>query len=404
MTRAFELFVAARYLRAKRRDAVLSVITVISVLGVAAGVMALVIALAINNGFRTTLESTLLGATPHVVLLEKEPTEGIADWRQLNDRLRALPGVTAASPALYGKVFLSGPQQSAEATLKGVLPASIDWRGSVREGSLDRLNEERTIVLGLPLARRTGMLLNSWVTVVSPQGELTPLGPRALQVRYRVVALFETGYYDLDNTYAVTSLENAQRLFSLGDVANALELKVANLEEAPAIAAAAEKAAGTKLGATHWMEQNRQLLGALKMERTVSLVTISLIQLVAALNILTALVMAVMEKRRDIAVLMSMGARRAQIAWIFVSQGLIIGAAGTALGLLAGYSLAWAAGRYQWFPLDAEIYSVAFVPFEPRIADAFWIAAVALGVSLLATLHPARSASKIEPVETLRYE
>jgi lipoprotein-releasing system permease protein len=402
--RAFEMFVAARYLRAKRRQAVLGVITVISVTGVAAGVMALVIALAVNNGFRSTLETTLLGATPHVVLLEKEPGEGIADWQSLTGKLRSLPGVVSASPALYGKVFLAGPQQSAEATLKGVLPQSVEWRHAIREGSLDRLSEAKTVVLGAPLARRTGMTLNSWVTIVSPQGELTPLGPRALQVRYRVVGIFETGFYDLDNSYAITSLENAQRLFSLGDVANAIELKVKDVDSAPAIAAAAEAAAGPMLGATHWMEQNRQLLGALKMERTVSLVTISLIQLVAALNILTALVMAVMEKRRDIAVLISMGAKRAQIARIFVAQGLMIGSAGVVLGLIAGYALSWCAGHYQWFPLDEEIYSVAFVPFEPRLADAFWIAAVALSVSLLATLHPARSASRIEPVETLRYE
>jgi len=402
--RAFELFVAARYLRAKRREAVLGVITVISVAGVAAGVMALVIALAINNGFRSTLERTLLGATPHVVLLEKEPGEGIADWKPLSDKLRALPGVISVAPALYGKVFLAGPQQSAEATLKGVLPEAVEWRHAMKEGSLDRLREADTVVLGAPLARRTGMTLNSWITVVSPQGELTPLGPRALQVRFRVVGIIESGFYDLDNSYAITSLENAQRLFSLGDVANAIELRVAVTGDAPAIAKAAEAAAGPKLGATHWMEQNRQLLGALNMEKTVSLVTISLIQLVAALNILTALVMAVMEKRRDIAVLMSMGARRSQIARIFVMQGLIIGAAGVVLGLIAGYSLSWCAGYYQWFPLDEEIYSVAYVPFEARPADSLWISAVALGVSLLATLYPARSASRIEPVETLRYE
>jgi len=404
LLRAFELFVAARYLKAKRRQAVLGVITLISVAGVAAGEMALVIALAINNGFRSTLETTLLGATPHVVLLEKEPGEGIAGWRPLSAKLRSLPGVTSAAPALYGKVFLAGPAQSAEATLKGVLPEAVEWRHAMKEGSLDRLREPNTVVLGAPLARRTGMALNSWITVVSPQGELTPLGPRALQVRYRVVGIFEAGFYDLDNTYAITSLGNAQRLFSLGDVANALELRVSSPGDAPAIAAAAEAEAGPALGATHWMEQNRQLLGALNMEKTVSLVTISLIQLVAALNILTALVMAVMEKRRDIAVLMSMGARRGQIARIFVAQGLIIGAAGVALGLAAGYTLAWCAGHYQWFPLDEEIYSVSYVPFAARAADAVWIAAVALGVSLLATLHPALSASRIEPVETLRYE
>jgi len=248
------------------------------------------------------------------------------------------------------------------------------------------------------------MMLNSWVNVISPQGELTPFGPRASQVRYRVVAIFESGFYDLDNTYAFTSLENAQALFSTGDVVNAIELKLGDVERAPEIARLAESLAGSKLGATHWMEQNRQLLGALNMEKTVSIITIGLIQFVAALNILTALVMGVMEKRRDIAVLLSMGARQAQIARIFVLQGLMIGLAGIVLGLAAGDGLSWCAGHYRWFPLDPEIYSFAYVPFEPRLWDALWLSAVALGVSFLATLHPARSATRIEPVETLRYE
>lgn len=403
LPRAFEWFVAARYLKPRRRHGVISLITVISVLGVAAGVMALVIALAINNGFRISLETNLLGATPHVVLLEKEPSSGIGGWKEITARLARLEGVTQASPALYGKVLLAGTQ-SAESTLKGVPLDSLDIRSHLTAGSLDRLGEPRTIILGSQLAKRTGMMLNSWVNVISPQGEITPLGPRALQVRYRVVGIFESGFYDMDNQFAFVSLENAQALFQTGDVVNAIELRVRDIERAPEIAAAAEKTAGESLGATHWMEQNRQLLGALRMEKVVSVITISLIQLVAALNILTALVMSVMEKRREIAVLMSMGARRMQVARIFVIQGMMIGLAGVAIGLTLGYGLSYFADAYRWIALDEAIYSISHVPFKTDWVDAFWITGAALTVCLLATIYPARSATRIMPVETLRYE
>jgi lipoprotein-releasing system permease protein len=419
MLESFELFVAARYLKAKRRQTVISLITVISVLGVAAGVMALVIALAVNNGFRSSLETNLLGATPHVTILEKEPSSGIADWRALCEKLRRLPGVTSAEPALYGKVFASGPQQSAEATLKGVpLDAAVltQLRRSITKGSLDGLRGGPrvgmsglpAIVLGSHLAEHTGMLPGAVLRVLSPQGELTPFGVRAGESQFRVAAIFESGFYDLDNQFAFVSLEDAQRLFSTGDVVNALELRLADVYDAPAVARAAESLVNAdrrdKLGATQWMEQNRQLLSALRLERTVSTITIGLIQLVAALNILTALVMSVMEKRRDIAVLMALGAKQAQIARIFIAQGLLIGLCGVLFGLVSGYGLSFLADHYRWIALDEEIYSVSYVPFQPHFADALWISAAALAVSFLATLYPARAATRLMPVETLRYE
>ena len=412
MLQSFELFVAARYLKAKRQQSVISLITIISVLGVAAGVMALVIALAVNNGFRASLETNLLSATPHVVILEKEPSSGIADWRELCEKLRRLPGVTSAEPALYGKVFATGPQQrSAEVTLKGVpLDAAVMQQllRNIKKGSLDDLRRDvrglPTIVLGSHLAEKTGMLPGSVLRVDSPQGEMTPFGLRTGTFEYRVAAIFESGFYDLDNQFAFVSLEQAQKLFSTGDLANAIELRVAHVDDAPAIAQRAEALIGPKLGATNWMEQNRQLLTALRLERTVSTITIGLIQLVAALNILTALVMSVMEKRRDIAVLMSLGARQSQIARIFIAQGLLIGACGVVLGLVGGYGLSFLADHYRWIALDEELYSIAYVPFEPHFIDALWISAAAMAVSLLATLHPARSATRLMPVETLRYE
>jgi lipoprotein-releasing system permease protein len=383
-------------LKARHRHAFINVVTVISVLGVAAGVMALVLALAINNGFRQRLQSSLLGATPHVAVLEKNPSTGIAGWNEIAARLAKLDGVVSSEPALYGKVLVASPLQPAEANLKGVR------RFPVATPPPDAHFPQ--VVLGAQLARRTGMTAGSIVKLLSPQGEMTPFGVRPAEFTFRVAALFESGFYDLDNQFAFVLLPEAQRVYQTGDVVNAIELKVADLDRASEVARAAERAAGSEYAATDWMEQNRQLLGALRLEKAVSVITIGLIQFVAALNILTALFMSVMEKRRDIAILISMGARRFQIARIFVMQGLIIAAAGSALGLIAGYGLGFLADRGRWISLDQEIYSIAYVPFEPKPVDAVWIVAVALGVSLLATVAPARAASHTDPVETLRYE
>jgi len=405
--RAFEWFVAARYLTAKRRQAVIPLVTVVSVAGVAAGVMALVIALAINSGFRQALEESLLGAAPHVVLLEKTPSTGIEDWRRITARLKAIQGVRDAEPALYGKVLASGPMQSAEATLKGTWLDAPDVRARLREGSVEGIEDVRGlpgIVLGSHLAARIGMRKGDVVRILSPQGEMTPFGMRPVEFRFRVAAIFESGFYDLDNQLALTTIEQAQRILALPDVVNAIELRLSDPNRAPEVARAAEAAAGPELGATHWMEQNRQLLNALRMEKTVSVITISLIQLVAALNILTALFLRVMEKKRDIAVLLSMGARRSQIARIFVWQGLMLAAGGVAAGLALGYWLSLMAGRHRWIRIDEEIYSLSYVPFDPRWADAVWIAALALGVALLASWYPARAAASVAPAETLRYE
>jgi len=405
----FELFVARRYLRAKRKQAVISVITVISVLGVAAGVMSLVIALAINNGFRNTLQRNLLSATADVTLLEKEPGFGIENWRELAGKLRQAPRVVSASPSLYGAVFLSGPLQAEGAVLKGVELGGGEaggLLGRLREGSVEglRSGDPPGIILGARLAEKTGMRLRSLATVISPQGNLTPLGPWPKTERFRVAGIFESGFYDVDVAWAFASLGATQRLLGLEDVVNAIELKIDDLYKAPEVARAVERMAGPKFAATTWMEQNRQIFNALRMEKAVTWVTIGLIVLVAALNILITLVMMVMEKYRDIAVLMSMGARREQIRRIFMFQGVLIGAVGALLGLAAGYTLSFLADRHRWIRLDESVYALSYVPFDPRWVDGLWIAAAALLVSFLATLYPARSAARIPPAEALRYE
>jgi lipoprotein-releasing system permease protein len=407
----FELFVAARYLRAKRKQAVISVITIISIAGVAAGVMALVIGLAITNGFRSTLQRNLLGATAHISILQKEPTFGIEDWRVLAEKVRRVPHVLSAAPSLYGNVLFSGPIQQTGGLIKGIDVATAQQQSEVlhhlKQGSLQALNGTSGlpgIVLGSKLAQNTGMLPGSVVGVLSPRPELTPFGPRLSQNQLRVVGIFETGFYELDATWAYTSLKTAQTVFSVDDVINSIEVKVDDIDRAPEIAKNIEKIAGPKLLAATWQEQNRPILSALKMEKAVTVVTIGLIQLVAALNILIALIMMVMEKYRDIAILMSMGARQNQIRKIFMFQGVLIGVVGTIIGLTLGYTISYLADRFRWIPLNEEVYSLSFVPFDARWTDGLWIAGVAIAVSLVATLYPARNATQIAPVEALRYE
>jgi len=407
----FELFIARRYLRAKRKQVVISVITAISVIGVAAGVMALVIALAVNNGFRDTLQRNLLGATAHVSILEKEPGTGIEHWEQLAPQLAQIPHVKSAAPALYESGYISGAVTGAGVAIKGVdvRPGAplADTLKHLKTGSLDGLHASADlpgIVLGSRLAENIGAVTGKQVLLLVPNGQITPFGPRPSYVRLRVAGTFESGFYDLDANWAFLSLPDAQKAFDLTDVVNSIELMLDDIYQAPQVAAAAGKIIGPKLAATTWGEQNKQLLGALTMERTVTVVTIGLIQLVAALNILITLVMMVMEKHRDIAILLSMGAKANQIRKIFVYEGALIGAVGTAIGLAIGYSVCYFAERYQWVKLDQQVYSIPFVPFEPRAFDAIWIAAAAMAVSLLATLYPARSATRIAPVESLRYE
>jgi lipoprotein-releasing system permease protein len=410
----FELFIARRYLRAKRKQVVISVITAISVVGVAAGVMALVVALAINNGFRDTLERNLLGATAHVSILEKEPGTGIENWERLAQQLAKIPHVKSAAPALYESGYLSGTIQGSGVALKGidVRPGAplADALKHLKSGSVDGLRQPENsselpgIVLGSRLAENVGAVNGKVVMLTIANGELTPFGPRPTLVRFRVVGTFESGFYDLDANWAFTSLPVAQKTFGLDDVVNSIELMLDDIYQAPAVAKAAGPIIGPKLAATTWGEQNRQILNALSMERRVTVISIGLIQLVAALNILITLVMMVMEKHRDIAILISMGAKTRQIRNIFVYEGVLIGAVGTAIGLMIGYALCYFANRYHLVQLDQQVYSIAYVPFQPRPIDGLWIAAAAMAVSIVATLYPATSASRVAPAEALRYE
>jgi lipoprotein-releasing system permease protein len=407
--RRFELFIAGRYLRARRKEAVISVITAISVLGVAAGVTALVIALAVTNGFRNTLQRNLLGAMAHINVVPRTPGDGIENWQDMVERIRRVPHVTAVSPVLYNPTFLSGPLQSKGVFIKGVdVNSEMALSGTLRRlkaGSVDRLRDPNAnppgIILGARMAEDLGMRVGDNIELLTD--EMLPVGIRPVKRRVKVAGLFETGFFEIDDNWAYMAMGAAQKAFSVDQI-NQIELNVDDLNNAGPIAKEIEKVVGERYTTTTWMERNKQLLGALNMERLVTIIVISLIELVAALNIFITLVMMVMEKYRDIAVLMSMGARQEQIRRIFILQGVLIGIVGSAIGLVVGHLLCYFAGKYHWIRLEEAVYSMSFVPFEPQWTDAFWIAGLAILVSFVATLYPARNATKIAPAEVLRYE
>jgi len=446
----FELFIATRYLRAKRRQAFIGIITGISIVGVAAGVASLIVALAINNGFRQDLQERLIGSTSHVSLL-RVADDGIKDWPPLLERLSKEPHVVAAAPAIFEQVLISRGPRARGAVLKGMIPADErrvgDLLNTIKEGSAAALEETSPpsagdssetetqetpatgstsstppessdslagvharvaamppIILGKDMADNLGATVGSVVLVTSPQGELTPFGMVPKYSRFRVVGIFNSGFFDYDSSWAFTRLSDAQRLFGLGDLISVIELKVDDIYKADVVSRELEDAAGKGFMATNWMEQNKALFHALRLERLVTFITIGLIVFVAALNILISLIMMVMEKTKDIAVLMSMGTRKSQVRKIFIAQGMLIGVIGTAIGLLLGYAISYAGGHYHVISLSPEVYSIDYVPFAPRLMDGILVALVAVGISFVATLYPSWSAGRTLPAEALRYE
>jgi lipoprotein-releasing system permease protein len=465
----FELFIARRYLRAKRRQAFIGIITGISIAGVAAGVASLIVALAINNGFRQELQQRLLGSTSHISLM-RVAEDGIKDWPAMLDRLSKQPHVVAAAPAIFEQVLISRGPRARGAVLKGVIPSYErmvgDLLSTVGQGSATALEDNRTepgsspssdssgpatraapaesapagstpeskaagrsarstpadgspdslaavqqrvaamppIVLGKDMADNLGATVGFDVLVTSPQGELTPLGMVPKYRRFRVVGIFNSGFFDYDSSWAFARLSDAQQLFGLGNLISVIEFKIDDIYKAPEVAAHLKQEAGRGFDTTNWMEQNKALFHALRLEHLVTFITIGLIVFVAALNILISLIMMVMEKTKDIAVLMSMGTRKAQVRNVFMAQGVLIGVIGTAIGLILGYSIAYAGGHYHIISLSPEVYSIDYVPFAPRLMDGVLVTLVAVGVSFVATIYPSWSAARVLPAEALRYE
>ena len=403
----FELLVAIRYLRAKRKQAVISLITLISVVGVGAGVAALIIALAINAGFRQDLETKLLGAQAHVSLVPKNRAGGIADYMRITKEVEQVPGVVFAAPAVYQTVLISGEAQAKGVVLKGIIPEMESRLSALSknmiDGSLDDF-KEGSIIIGQELSKTIGTFKGDHVKILSVETRSTPLGLMPRNRVLEVSGLFSSGLYDYDSSWVYVPLSTAQNLLGVGDVASTIEVKVDDLDQAKILGQRIVEKVGGNLESTDWQTMNQPIFQALALERIVMFITIGLIVLVAALNIVATLIMMVLEKTRDVAILMSMGATNDQIRRIFILQGVIIGVVGTFFGVIVGQTVCYFADKYHVIKLAPEVYTIASVPFKAAPLDSVIVAASAILISFLATLYPSAAASKLQPVEALRYE
>jgi lipoprotein-releasing system permease protein len=406
----FEWFVARRYLRSPYRPAVLRLVTAFSIVGVAAGVATLVIALSMNTGFRETLQDRLLGVKAHVSLA-RPGTGGIRNYEELIQKFADLPGVKSIVPSVYQNVLLSFGGDARGVVAKGVDPDRErkydEALQRIVAGKLDFSRDPdgiEALIIGKQLSLEWKIKPGDYVTLTSPQGRLTPFGMVPRTRRFRVTGVFDSGFYDYDENWCFMTLGAAQELSGTGDIVNVLEFRLVQPELADQFGQRIELEAGESFAASTWMEENRALFRALRLEKLVTAIFIGLITFVAGLNVLVVLSMTVTDKARDIAVLMSMGTRREQVRRVFLLQGITIGATGTFIGLVVGYAFSFVAGTFRLIPLDPQVYSVPFVPFHPSVWDGVWITVAAMVISIGATLLPARAASRLLPVEILRFE
>ena len=405
---SFELFIALRYLLARRRQAFISLISLISMLGVAVGVMALVIALALMTGLQGELRDRLLGATAHVYVLK---AGGLPYYDAEVARLKAVPGVSGAAPAIIDKALVTTDAGSQFITIKGIDPALeggvTDLGRSMTAGTLVDLarsvDEVPGIVLGEALAASLNVRVGGSVTLLTPSGTLSPMGMMPRPRRATVTGIYRLGIFEFDSSYGFVSLDFARRLTGKTDV-DLVQLRVADIYGAPAVAERIGAQLGPDYVAQDWTEMNRSLFSALGLEKLAISITIGLIVMVAALNIVASLVLLVMEKSRDIAILKTMGTSSGVVMRIFMLQGLVIGLVGTAAGAAGGLILSEVADRYKLIRIPADVYQVSYVPFVVQPMDFALVVVSAVVICFLATLYPSRQASRLDPVQALRYE
>ncbi|MBN1272160.1 MAG: ABC transporter permease [Candidatus Aminicenantes bacterium] len=404
----YEFFVAKRYLTARRKQAFISVITFISTLGITIGVMALIIAIALITGFQGDVQEKILGATAHIMISDLTG-DGIADYEDLMDRVKDLPGVAAVTPVVYNPVLIKGPIKSLPAVLRGLdLEAERKhavWLNDIELGELpaDDMSREG-ILLGRDVAFNVGAGVGDVITVVTASTMLSPTGLFPRMRKFIVTGIFQSGLYEFDSTTVLVNLSSAQRLFRTGERVSFIHIRLNNIFDAPEIAERIEVLMPTSVYTATWMDMNRSLFSALKLEKNIMFLTISLIVFVAALNIIATLILMVMEKTRDIGILLAMGATSMDIRRIFFFQGAMIGIIGTLAGTGLGLLWCWLANVFELIKIPQDIYQIPFVPFYIKPVDLLIIIVVTLGISFVSTLFPAYRASRVDPVTALKYE
>jgi lipoprotein-releasing system permease protein len=406
----FELFVAVRYLLAKRKQAFISVISLISILGVTVGVMALLIALALMTGLQGELRDRIVGSSAHVYVFKVG--EGIRDVSAELAKMKQMPRVIGVAPATIGKGLLTGgPDRQAPVTIKGIDPALegtvTDIRKAIRSGSVDAVraapDEMDGIVLGTDLAASLEVKTGDTVRVITPDEILTPMGAMPHRRTFKVVGIFSLGLFEFDSEYALVDLPVAERLFGK-DKPDFIQLRLDDMFASSDVAAAIPKRFGEEYATQDWKTMNKSLFSALWLEKMAISITIGLIIMVAALNIVASLVLLVMEKSRDIAILKTMGTPARSIRRIFMLQGLIIGLVGTGTGTVAGGAIVYVLDRYKLIHVPIDVYQISYVPFTLLPLDLVVVVCAAVLVCLIATIYPSRQASKLDPAQALRYQ
>ncbi|HXD17608.1 MAG TPA: ABC transporter permease [Vicinamibacterales bacterium] len=406
---SFELFIALRYLFARRKQAFISLISLISMIGVCVGVMALVIALALMTGLQGELRDKILSSQAHIYVWK---TGGITDYAPEVAKLRQVPGVVGAAPTIFGKALITAGDSQAFISVKAIDPAlepAVTAIGdAMKEGSLDSLaheseDEPPSILIGQDLARQLGVKVGDLVTLITPQGTLSPMGMLPRTRRARVGGVYSLGLYEFDSAQGFVSLPFGERLTGTTMV-ELIQLRVTDVYDAPRIADDIPKRLGTAYVAQDWSDLNQSLFSALGIEKMAISITIGLIVIVAALNIVASLILLVMEKSRDIAILKTMGTAPKRVMTIFMLQGLIIGVTGTVVGGLGGLALCHVLDKYRLIKIPADVYQVAYVPFVVLPRDFTIVIISAVVICFVATIYPSRRAAALDPVQALRFE
>jgi lipoprotein-releasing system permease protein len=406
----FELFLSIRYLRAKRKQAFISVITVISVLGVMIGVMALVVVLSVMNGFRADLMSKILGVKSHLLVLSYKGA--FNDYKRVAGRVGQVEGVVATTPFIHSQVMVDRSGNVSGAILRGIHPQTagnvLSIERMIKDGSLSSLEGRcdglPTIMIGSELSRQLGAYPGDILNMVSPEGKLTPLGRLPNSQKYKVTAVFDSGMYEYDASMVFVSLKEAQAFLGFGDRVSGLEVRVKDVYKSDKVGIKIQNALGNPYWTKDWKVMNRSLFSALKLEKFAMFVILTMIVLVGALNIISTLVMVVMEKTRDVAILRAMGASAKSIMTIFMVQGLLVGLVGTLAGLASGLGICHLLARYKFISLPSDVYYITTLPVRVEFWDVCLVSLSAVVISFLATIYPSWHASKLNPVEAIRYE